>query len=472
MNSFRLFFPLSVVSAFVACSSNSSTPTTVTQEIDAGTSGIDSGGFAVDGGHGVVSKCGPLGEAIEHKADITADETWSEGLHVVSFPFSIKNKATLTVAPCAVVRFQKEKGMFIGGTNAGEEGTLVAEGEIDRAIVFEGVNGDRWNNLLVYPKGNARFRYATIRGGGGDYSRAGGSLHLYGDPSLPMQQLAKVEHVTIENSGKYGAVLETHGGFSLDSSDLTVRTAGDMALLVSGSAIKSVPTGSYTGNTNDSIRLVASQGYDQIVEDQTIYDRGVPYVVGGDKSLFDLTVNSATTATLTVQAGVKLKFPKSDRASGVFVYGAVGAAPAKGILKVAGTAEKPVVFTSAEAAPKAGDWVGVEFRDTPDAANSIDHLRIEYAGGETGASSFSCGTPGAAFENATQGAILILGPPASQFVKNSTIAHSAQNGFERGWTGADIDFRATNTFENIAFCTQTAPRPSMGVCASPAPCPK
>lgn len=467
-----LFCTLSTVSLFVACSSTSSTPATVTPGVAGGGDGIDSGTFTGEDGGAIVSKCGPLGEAIEHKTDITADETWGEGLHVVSFSVSIKNKATLTVLPCAVVRFQKEKGIFVGGANAGEEGTLVAEGEIDRAIVFEGESADRWNDLLVYPKGSARLRYATIRGGGGDFSRAGGSLHLYGDPALPMQTLAKVEHVTIEGSGKYGAVLETHGGFSLDSTDLTIRGSGDMALLVSGSAVKSIPSGSYKGNTNDSIRLVASKGYDQIVEDQTIHDRGVPYFIGGDKSLFDLTINSPTTATLTIEAGVTLKFPKSDRASGLFVYGAVGATPAKGILKVAGTAEKPVVFTSAEAAPEAGDWVGVEFRDTPDAANNIEHLRVEYAGGETGASSFSCGTPGATFENSTQAAILILGQPASQFVKNSVITHSAQNGFERGWTGTDIDFLSTNTFENIAFCTQTAPRPSMGVCADPAPCPK
>ncbi len=55
---------------------------------------------------------------------------------------------------------------------------------------------------------------------------------------------------------------------------------------------------------------------------------------------------------------------------------------------------------------------------------------------------------------------------------NTTIDSSAGEGIVRGWTGDPVELLATNTFTNIARCNQTFPKPSMGVCPAPAPCPK
>lgn len=463
---------LSVLAVAFGCTSSgaSSSGSSSGSTVDGGSSGGSSDAEAP-----IVSKCAPLsGAGTEHSKDIFADETWGPGLHNVTYNIYVSKKATLTLAPCAVVRVAKGYGITVGGANDGEDGTLVAQGKADEAILIEGATADKWKELLVFPKGRIRLAYVTLRGAGDENSRSGAVLHLYGDPAKPLQALATVQHVTLENGRLYGATLETHGGFSDDSTDLTIRGSLGMAMRVSGSAVRSVPAGNYTGNAVDALRLVASQGYDAIVEDQTIHDRGVPYIVGGDGSLSELAVQGegGTTPTLTVEAGVTLKFPKSDRSSGVWIDRGTSNVPAKGVLKVQGTAAKPVVFTSAEANPKAGDWVGLVFGSIPQAANQVQYLRVDYAGGDTGTRSFSCGTPGSDDPPSNEAGILILGKPSSQFITNSTIANSAKNGIERGWVGDSIDFLPTNKFENIAFCTQTLNLPSAGVCPDPPPCPK
>lgn len=463
-------FAVSTLTLAFGCTSSSSGATSSGAPGDAGSSGTNT-----DADTPVVSTCAPLsGPGTEHNKDVFADETWGPGLHNVTYNVYVSKKATLTLSPCAVVRVAKGFAINIGGSSDGEDGVLVAEGKPDQAIVIEGATADKWKELLVSSKGQARLRYVTLRGAGDENSRNGAVLDLYGDPSKPLQALAKVDHVTIENGGRYGVALETHGGFSDDSSDLTVRGSGELAMRVSASAVRSIPTGKYTGNGTDAFRLVASLGYDAVVEDQIIHDRGVPYVIGGDKALSELAIQGegGTIPTLTIEAGVVLKFPKADRSSGVWVDRTTSDTPAKAILKVQGTAAKPVLFTSAEATPMAGDWVGVVFGGIPHADSRIEYLRVDYAGGDTGTRGYSCGTPGSDDPLSNEAGIAILGKPSSQFITNTTIAHSAKNGFERGWLGDAVDFLPTNKFENIAFCTQTSNRPAVGSCPDPAPCPK
>ena len=63
-------------------------------------------------------------------------------------------------------------------------------------------------------------------------------------------------------------------------------------------------------------------------------------------------------------------------------------------------------------------------------------------------------------------------PPKAAFLTNSTIKDSASNGVDRGWIGADVDFRPTNTFQNITYCVQTQPKPEAGLCPDAPSCPK
>jgi hypothetical protein len=120
-----------------------------------------------------------------------------------------------------------------------------------------------------------------------------------------------------------------------------------------------------------------------------------------------------------------------------------------------GTAHKPVVFTSAQETPAAGDWVGVVF-DGYDPQDVLDFVRVEYAGALSGAKGFHCDDAGGNNEE-DRGALVIFGEPAASFLTNSTIAHSAYFGVDRAWKGAEVDFVATNTFVDVARCKQSRP---------------
>lgn len=79
-------------------------------------------------------------------------------------------------------------------------------------------------------------------------------------------------------------------------------------------------------------------------------------------------------STLTIEPGARLRF-----AQGTFLE--VGHKGSK--LVARGTKERPVVFTSGEAKPKRGDWVGLVIDDTVGNGSSLEHAIVEYAGQAT-----------------------------------------------------------------------------------------
>jgi hypothetical protein len=464
-----------VLLAVAACDSSSSSSNPPVGG-DGGTfdSGNGGGGddAGTDGGD-VPSICPtPTGAPISHNSPILADETWGAGLHDVTFDVHVHQNATLTIAPCAVVRVAAAHEIVVGTVNVGDGGKIVAKGKADMPIVFQAKDATQWADLLVYPTGYADLAYVKISGGGEAKStRGGASFHLVGDGTQPMQLLANVDHVSVDGGAKYAVILESRGAFAPTSQNLTVKGSAGPAMRASAGSLVSIPTGSYTGNAVDAIRILP----EYINADQTIHDRGVPYLVGGDGATRQLSVQGAALGdvpVLTIEPGVTMKWAKSDRDSGLFIERASTTDPARGALVAVGTAAKPIVFTSEEAAPAAGDWIGIIFNGVPDTKSKIEFAHVEYAGGDTGTLGASCGTPNVVDPAKNEAAIAIYGIPPTEFVQNTTITASARNAFERGWTGGNqIDFLATNTFAQIANCRQTYPHPTPpAVCADPPPC--
>lgn len=416
---------------------------------------------------GIVNRCPAPPPGIKtHTGNITADETWGPGYHNVDFDVSIRSGATLTIEPCAIVRVIGSRGLNVGFSTS-DKGNLVAKGLADKPILFEGQSG-KWGGILVNPPGKADLAYVVIKDGGDPAaSRGGGALHLLGDGTQPLQEIATVDHVTIQGAPKYGVILETKAGFASTSRDLVIEGSGNTPMRVSTAAMGTIPTGKYTGNAIDGIRLYS----DLIVADVTMHDRGVPYVPGGDGQFPEISVVGTTTtvAMLTIEAGVTIKFSK-HASSGLHIQRSSTDAPSTGALQVLGTADKPVVFTSNEAAPAPGDWLGIMLRGVPDPRTKINFARVEFAGGDTGTRNFSCGTPPSADPSSNEAAIQIYGQPTSPFVTNTIMTKSAANGIERGWQGTPVDFLATNTFDGIQYCRQTFPRPASGPCPDPIPC--
>jgi hypothetical protein len=171
---------------------------------------------------------------------------------------------------------------------------------------------------------------------------------------------------------------------------------------------------------------------------------------------------------LTIEAGVTVRFPPGGNLN---VDTGNGTNPARGaLIAIGGSAPSQViVFSSDQAAPKAGDWLGINFNGAVDARTTMQNTRVEYAGGASVTGGNSCPFPGIAINDA---AIRIFGPPLTQFISQSEIRSSARFGIDRGWR-ADLqpDFLATNTFTAVAACKQTTPRTANGVCPAAPPCP-
>jgi hypothetical protein len=323
--------------------------------------------------------------------------------------------------------------------------------------------------------GTIDLAYVTIDGGGDPsniHPDLTGTLNLQGtDQTAATQPMLSVQHVLVSGSKTNGVVLRDGAGFADGSTDLTVKGSALYPVSVWARASGTLPDGTYIGNGHDEILLPGlGAGNESVAESTTLHDRGVPYHAGSDTTAGDLVVDAlplkTNTSTLTIEPGVTIRFKKGGV---LHVASATSNNPAKAALIAVGTEDKKITFTSAEATPAAGDWLGITFGDQPLATDKIDHAIVEYAGGASSVGSNACPYPSITRVDA---AIRIFGAPASGFVTNTTIADSGFYGIDRGWQGdAVIDFVATNTFTNVPQCKQTYPKPTTGTCPTPVPCP-
>lgn len=456
------------------------------------TSSSSSGGVAPDGGGvfepdgggnpdanvdpPVASACVPPTKGpTMHGGGSTSDpdnDVWTADGSPHILPFDTTIYKTVTVEPCAEVLIAD--GAQITIRNGGK---LMAEGTATKRIHFGAKDaGKPFTNIRTLAPSTARFAYTTIDGGGKPAATVpylAGTLDMSGDATKPVQEVLFVDHVTIDGSQSNGLVMQGNAGFVAGSDALVVKNAAAHPMSVWAVAVASIPAGSYTGNGIDQILLPSTSGNETITETTTVRDRGVPYLVGHAASSGDLRVDvpaGRPSVTLTIEPGVTMKFKKS----GVLrIAVAQNATPARASLVANGSAAKPIVFTSNEAAPAAGDWLGVWFGDVPSPTSKIDHARVEYAGGTSTSGSGSC--PDNAESN-NDAAIRIFGLPSSEFVTNTVILASKTNGIDRGWRSDSplIEFLPTNTFTGVTLCQQTFAPNAANNCPAPAsvPCPQ
>jgi hypothetical protein len=102
---------------------------------------------------------------------------------------------------------------------------------------------------------------------------------------------------------------------------------------------------------------------------------GLPYLYKNHSKLQIQGPQNGPGVTLTIHEGVTVEM------SGALIVGATSGT-AQGDLVIAGTAAKPVTFTSVEDTPAAGDWEGFYFvgGQYDPTKSKIDHAEILYAG--------------------------------------------------------------------------------------------
>ena len=409
------------------------------------------------------------GAGTAHGNTVSAAETWTAAgsPHLISSDLSVNAKVTLE--PCALVTIAADKTVTVN-TN----GSIEAIGTTNQPITIKPYDGaGNWASIRLIG-GTARIAHATLSGGGAPLNivpdfqgaldvRSGKTTLTAPDPVL------FVDHVTIEGSATQGVYAHAGGGFTPDSQALTITGSKGHAATFWPNLVETLPSGTYTGNARDDV-MFTDDGNGQIRWDVTLHDRGVPYYSGGINQNGVNSVGAITgIAVLTIEPGVVWRFKKD---TGVLSIDP-GATPSRGVLIAKGTAQKPIVFTSNEAAPAAGDWLGV-WMGGDDPRNSLDQVRIEYAGKlQSGSGSSSCQslqTP----TTHNGGALRVYHLPPTTLVTNTTFNASATNAIDRGWRDNSMpSLLSTNAFTNIALCNETFPRDMNGACpAPPLPCPK
>ncbi len=407
-----------------------------------------------------------------HEGDIEGDEVWTAetGPHVVEHTVNVRNGAKLTIAPCTEVRVKKGQYLQVAYPSTPNTGTLVAEGTAKRPIKIVGDAGERWSSLAVHGPGTARLAHVTLQNGGGGDFQHHATIAAYGGSGEGSEPIIKADHVTIDGSLGVGVWLTRGASFTPDSRDLVIKGSGDETdphpINMEEHAFDTLPTGSYTGNKKDEILIDPAGGGSAgsgLLADATVHDRGVPYHIG-DSTGDSLRIGGRTDkklVTMTIEAGVVMKFSPG---AALKVQHFTTSEPSTAALRALGTAAKPIVFTSDKATPAPGDWMGVWYGGVPDPSNKLDHVKIEYAGGDCGCVLLTC-----SMIDQHEGAVIFTAQPPSPFITNTTFANIAGHGVTEGFDGAFVDFRPTNNFQGVTGCEQTRPRSVDTSCPSPRP---
>ena len=406
--------------------------------------------------------------SVMHTTNVTSEEVWGAGTHIVPSSLSVTMGGHLTISPCADVRLGTGASITVTTSAVG----LDAVGTAAQPISFERNAGAAWGNIAVTAPAAAHLAYATLTGGGtGAHDSAafgGATLVAQGpDPQRPI--VLTVQNVIVSGSGGLGVMMRG-ARFDPSSTALTITASGWYPLYLGIGSAGDIPSGSYSNNAIDQILL---QSFNTAVyvddgpllADVTISNRGVPYRVGTIPSSIIVGDGKTTspTASLTIQPGVTMLFtPEGTGAvSQLLVNGATDGTSykAQGALIIAGTVAAPVILDS----PAAGDWQGIYFSRVVDPRSSIANARILDAGGFSGTVGICPSTPAGNNGAATCSVIISVQTAPTSFITGSVFG-ATTCGVYRGWSMGDVDFTSNNQFMSVTGCSQTSlPKPD-GAC--------
>lgn len=396
----------------------------------------------------------PSGAGVDHSGDITSDEVWraADGPHRIDS--RVRVLADVTVEACARVVFGEAGALQVGSTD--KNGKLIAKGtrtaDALSPVLFGAADPAKsWGAIVVDTKGFVDLSYTVIADGDAPAMQqsGGGALRVHGASSpsnggTPVVSPAvRADWLLVDRSRGAGINLLHYAAFTEDSRGVAVRGSKSDPLRIEIGAVSTVPEEIVLdGNEHDEIAVDQTW---QGTLSHTFKKRGFPYRVLS--AIYLHPIENGDPAVMTIEPGVTLRFATKSGPGGVYV----GTTKERmGQIVARGTAAEPIVFTSPNAAPAPGDWLGLWFRYYPARGNAIENAVVEYAGAQSGASSHGCGPR----EN--DASILILGGrPDEAFVKRTTLRRGAgKTGIVSGWV-SNLDgpsFKADNVFEEMPAC--------------------
>ena len=336
-----------------------------------------------------------------HAGDVF-DSTWEAAVHLLDQSVTVRGE--LVVMPCSLIRVGLASTITVRDGGAlkllGEPGIPIT---VTSAATEPGP-GD-WDRIEIHETADdegTEFRHVEIEYGGGGVL---GAVRVTNGASLAMTDS------TIRDSGSHGlsmgdaAVLR-----EFERNTLVDNAAGP--ILMGPDHAGELGSGTYTPNGVEGIQLDGPT----VGHDQTWWAHDAPYVV---LNSFRITSDGAT-ARLIIDEGALVKMDP---------FTAVTVAE-NGALRIAGTPDAPVIVTSSQETPAAGDWSNLEFQEGSLATdNVLDNAVIEYGGS---------GLAG----------VVALGEGASVAISNSTLRRSSHVGLF-AQAGAELrDFEGNTLSDN------------------------
>jgi len=298
----------------------------------------------------------------ELSTDIIKDTTFTLGTYIIDGTIRVRN-ATVTIEPGVIFKFTDGSGFDFAYWD-GEYSTLIAKGNKSLPITFTSVstspNDGDWDGLRFY-KGanNCELDYCYIEyAGGNDYY---GSVYVE-------EAMISMTNSEIRNASNVGIRLKHEGGF----------TAFDRNYMAN---IDSYPISVFANNVHT---IAGNNSYETalgiwIENDEnftlqgeyTWTNQGIPYYQEG-------TIRfgaGGQGCVINIEQGTEVLF-MNDALWDVAYWDNEFAT-----IIAHGTVEKPILFSSANPVPSAGDWKGIHFFDGANNC-SFDHCTFEFGGGD------------------------------------------------------------------------------------------
>ena len=362
--------------------------------------------------------------------DVTADLT----LPAACSPYTIKSdirvngNATLTIEAGSTLRFQPGFNIWVGDLTAAK---IVAVGTASSPITFTSANttpgaGD-WVGIRFWDgtMNGTKLAYANF-----DYCGSNDDACILGDGAKANR--VNIDHVTISHVGSKADGIwqkDVDSNFAISNctfNDISATPTQQYAISVHAPSFAGIETTNTFAN-NSMIQLLGGT----ISANTTWKNLGTTIAVTDD-----IRLEGASTPTLTISASSIFKFAAGTK----FWVGYTN----PGSLIVSGTAAAGVIFTSLNATPGPGDWLGVVVWS---GSASLTYTTISYAGSDNGA-------------------VSVVDDSATLNVQHCTLSSSASYGIgiPCGSTAVvtnDSNFFANNVTGNVG------PGPARGTTACP-----
>ncbi len=300
-------------------------------------------------GEPLLDGCGQPATLESHQGEIQT-EVWTAGIHEVG---SISIAGSLVVEPCSIVRMGASADIVV---RSGASLTMQGTDDAKIWVTSEDALPGAWGHIRFEDGSTStenRLEWVELEFGGG----------TTGDTMLWIEggSAVSVARNTLTASRGTGARIES-GAVVREFVDNTVVENNGAAIQVHASSAGSLGAGVYGPNARNGI--LVTEGV--VEHDATWAITGAPYLVSG------LSVSGGNSAaTLEFGPGVEVRFSTD----GTLIVGNNGG------LRVAGSEEDPVVFTSENSAPEPGNWNEIRFQDgSIGTSNSLDHVMVRNGG--------------------------------------------------------------------------------------------